>query len=124
MWKILEKLVPNFSHLQNEVEIGGIKSYENNQLGRKCIVPIIKRSSFQQVRCASLTVLGPRLFNCLLKHIRNISNCSKSYFKKELDKFLQSVPDEPLIPNYVGYRRENSNSITDMMNIGLLKLDV
>ena len=84
VWKILEKLVPNFSHLQNEVEIGGIKSYENNRLGRKCIVPIIKRSSFQQVRCASLTVLGPRLFNCLPKHIRNISNCSKSYFKKEL----------------------------------------
>ena len=83
VWKILEKLVPNFSHLQNGLEVGGIKSYENNRLGRKCIVPTIKKSSFQQARCASLTVLGPRLFNCLPKHIRNISNCSKNDFKKK-----------------------------------------
>ena len=124
VWKILEKQVPNFSHLQNGCEIGGIKSYFNNRLGRKCIVPMVKRGPFQQIRCASLTVMGPRLFNCLPKEIRNISNCSKNHFKKKLDLFLRRIRDEPQIPNYVQYSQTTSNSIKDMMNIGLIKLDV
>ena len=39
---------------------------------------------------------GPKLFNCLPKAIRNLTNCSKDAFKQQLDKFLCTVPDEHL----------------------------
>ena len=45
VWKILEGLVPNFAHVENGENVGGIGSYVQNRLGRKCIIPIIERGS-------------------------------------------------------------------------------
>ena len=36
-------------------------------------------------------------------------------FKGLLDKFLASVPDEPLIRGYTAYRRADTNSLLDMV---------
>ena len=36
-------------------------------------------------------------------------------FKVLLDKFLASVPDEPLIRGYTAYRRADTNSLLDMV---------
>ena len=48
----------------------------------------------------ALKVGGCNLFNILHKHIRNAENVATNCFKKQLDKFLGSVPDEPCLPHY------------------------
>ena len=122
IWKIIEELVPNFTHLENGVEMGGVNWYHHIRLGRKCKIQGVKSSTFQRVRYASLALQGPKLFNSLPKHIRNLS-CNVDEFKRKLDKFFSDIPDEPLLKNYVKFRRANSNSIIDMMGIGLNELD-
>ena len=123
VWKIIENIVPNFSHNENGIELGGISWYHHNRLGRKCMIPTIERGPFQSIRSASLAFQGPRLFNCLPQNLRNLSGCTVNNFKSKLDKFLSEVPDEPLVPNYVKYRRAQSNSLIDMLSVGLSKLD-
>lgn len=120
IWKILEGLVPNYS---NNKEKGGISGYKNDRLGRKCTVPIVKKGPYSKARSASLSVHGPRLFNALPRYLRDMKGCTADSFKEELDKFLRRVRDEPQLPNYVMYRKAASNSIIDMVNIGLLELD-
>ena len=123
-WSILEDIVPNFSHIENETETGGIKSYHHIRHGQNCVVRVLNRGSRQNIINGSLSVQGPRLFKCLPRYLRNLTKRSKKVtFKKELDKFLQTVPDEPLIPNYVALRRAESNSIVEMNGIGLNELD-
>ena len=57
---------------------------------------------------------GPKLFNCLPKAIRNLTNCTKDAFKRHLDKFMCTVPDEPLVSGYTGLRRAESNTVAVM----------
>ena len=97
VWKILEELVPNFTHAENGDIVGGIGSNVQNRLGRKCTLPTMERGSYQSIRANSLAFQGPRLFNCLPKSLHNPSGCSVSQFKAKLDKFLQTVPDEPQV---------------------------
>ena len=58
-----------------------------------------------------------RLFNALPRSLRDVTNCSVEMFKTQLDKYLQTVPDEPHITGMTMYRRAESNSIIDMNNI-------
>ena len=123
VWCIIENLTTNFSHLENGEEIGGIQTYEHVRHGRKCVTRLIVRSPYQSVICGSMTVQGPILFNCLPKHIRNLTGCSKDLFKSKLDNLLQTIPDEPQIPNYVAMKRADTNSIINMISIGLNELN-
>ena len=50
----------------------------------------------KSIRDNSFTVCGPRLFNSLPLHIRNLTDCSVDTFKHHLDAFLTCIPDEPL----------------------------
>ena len=59
---------------------------------------------------------GPRLFNTLPRYLRDLTHCSKEVFKKQLDHFLATLPDEPLLPNYYHLRRADSNSVKEMIN--------
>ena len=98
-WSILEGIVPNFSHNEeNETVKGGVSSANTTRHGQKCQLRTIERSSFCKVICESLAVQGPKLFNSLPSDIRNITGCSKEAFKKCLDRYLCTVPDEPHIP--------------------------
>ena len=75
----------------------------------------MKASSFvRRLREASLPVRGQNLFNIMPQHIRDIKNCSVDSFKRRLDAFLGTVPDEPQIPGYTAQRRAESNSLLDM----------
>ena len=64
---------------------------------------------------------GPNIFNSLPKALRNITRkgakdpekINVDFFKKQLDKYLGQLPDEPLIPGYTPFRRQESNSIID-----------
>ena len=119
-WKVIEHLVPNINRNAN---VRGITWNLNGRLGRKCVVPLVRKGPYQTSRYASFAVQGPRLFNCLPRKLRDMSNCDVKSFKAGLDTFLSTVPDEPQIPSYVQFRRAPSNSITDMMCIGLTELD-
>ena len=42
-------------------------------------------------------------------------------FKAQLDKYLEQVPDQPLIPGYRAYRQCKSNSLIDWSRNAQLK---
>ena len=113
-WRILEHQVPDLTS-------GKIYSInEGGRLGRKCSSPPITNnasSEIKKIRYACLSVKGPRLFNILPAELRNLKDCSIETFKRALDRFLTSVPDEPLIPGYTAMRRADSNSLLDMIYI-------
>ena len=90
-WKILENLVPNCG-----LEVI-IDSTESRQ-GRRFQVPEIDRKAATSKQLDQIfQVNGPKLFNCLPPRIRNIKNVGLDDFKMALDKYLESVPDQPKI---------------------------
>ena len=114
IWKILENLAPNISDLEGKDKI---TAKWHPRRGRECILPSICRKascSVKRLREASLPVRGQQLFNILPSAIRNITDCSVDSFKRRLDTFLGTVPDEPQIPGYTAQRRVDSNSLLDM----------
>ena len=113
IWRIMEGQVPNVSLSNHE----GISYVWHPRRGRNCIVPSVStRGSrhFQTVRYSSFGVRGPRLFNILPISIRNITGCSVDTFKRSLDRYLATVPDEPNIRGYTECRRAESNSLLHM----------
>ena len=121
IWYILEGLVPNLDD-----SIRKIIPKETTRHGRKCTVPIVKKSSYTSIIASTLPVYGARLFNAMPKELRNLTGCSKEKFKSELDKILLTIPDEPQIRGYTAYRRADSNSVLDMIvhSVGLNELDM
>ena len=115
VWRILEGQVPNIC---NSVSVSGsIIARWHCRRGRVCDVPPIARHSspkVQQLREASLSVKGQKLFNLLPLEIRNTTGCSKDIFKRALDRYLQDIPDEPQIQGYTAIRRADTNSLVDM----------
>ena len=109
MWKVLEGLVPNF---------GNIAHHNHQRHGRLCDLPRVKPSAparIKTIRYSSLAVKGTHLFNRMPTHIRNMRSCTTPDFKKALDTFLQTIPDEPRIPGYTKFCRAASNSLVDML---------
>ena len=111
VWQILEGLAPNIetTSIQTSSNIG-------DRRGRLCRVPAVSRRaprSVQAIRAAFLGVRGAFLFNALPLKLRNMTDCHKDKFKMALDKYLSTVPDEPLIPGYTAQRRCESNSLLD-----------
>ena len=110
-WRILEGHVPNVGNNR-------ITSREHERRGRECVPPSVKPSADRQVQnliYSSLPVHGQKLFNALPRSLRNLSGCKVDTFKHELDKFLQTIPDEPRIRGYEQYSRTESNSLIDMI---------
>ena len=108
-WRIIEGQVPNFVSTP-------IDSHWSPRRGRECKVPPISSSapaSIKTIRFAALPVKGPRTFNVLPAHLRNMTGCTTDRFKSELDRYLSTVPDEPLIPGLTQYRRCDTNSVID-----------
>ena len=89
----------------------------NPRQGRKCLVHSVKKSPFQALRYSSLPIHGAKLFNSLPKQIRNITKCTKEFFKHKLDSFLAEIPDEPQVTGYTAHRQANSNGLLDMVPI-------
>ena len=52
-----------------------------------------------------------RLYNCISGHIRDITESSTEYFKKQLDEWLEGVPDQPKCGVYAERCEGTSNSI-------------
>ena len=111
-WRVIEGQVPN-------LESTPINSIHSDRRGRSCIVPTITSSAPQRIksiRFASLPFKGPRLFNSLPQNIRNLTNCDVTTFKGALDKFLLTLPDQPLLPSMTHLRVCETNSVVDWVS--------
>ena len=93
VWKILEGISPNC----------GLEVTTSERRGREVKIPPIKgtKGKIQNLRENSFQIQGPRLFNCLPKSVRGISKVSIDDFKQHLDRFLEKLPDEPKVENYI-----------------------
>ena len=87
---------------------------ENCLQGTQCVVQYpTNRNPAQSLQENAITVFGPRLYNSLPKYQRDIESVKTEKFKFELDKFLDTIPDQPKMPNYV--TASGSNSILDQL---------
>ena len=110
-WRIIEGQVPN-------LESTPINTSFSERRGRSCLVPSVASSSshrIKSIRFASLPYKGPRLFNSVPQQIRNLTNCDLTTFKGALDKFLSTLPDQPLIPSMTKYKICD-NSVVDWVS--------
>ena len=101
LWKVSQGIIPNNLHLD---------FYNTSRHGIKCRRPRYnpKCRYISTVKFNSFTSNGPALFNIIPPKIKEAK--SLSAFKSKLQKFINSFPDTPPIPNYTG---QNHNSLLD-----------
>jgi hypothetical protein len=105
IWKIIESRVPNCT-------LNPIDVYWSDRQGRLCKITKRKgQGKYQSMREQTLAVRGPKLFNCLPPHIRNLQDVQLPKFKKALDDYLREVPDCPILKGYKDPFGQESNSI-------------
>ena len=86
----------------------------SNWHGTPCVILYpTNRNPAQSLQENAITVFGPRLYNSLPKYLREIESVTPEKFNFELDKFLDTIPDQPKMPNYV--TASGSNSILDQL---------
>ena len=112
VWKIIQKLAPN-------LKSNPITTRYSERRGLSCVTPALANTrcsaKIVTIREGSFAIRGPRLFNALPKHLRNLSDISADSFKRALDKVLSTLPDQPTVPGYAGGRSTNSNSLVDIL---------
>ena len=61
------------------------------------------------------------MYNSLPNYLRDIKGVKTEKFKFELDKFLDTIPDQPKMPNYVTTSGSNSilNHLTHLRAQGI-----
>ena len=87
-----------------------IKNRNHPRHGTQCVVEYIINRNIQ---VNALTVFEPHLYTLLPKYLR-ASKVKSKRFKFELNKFLEIIPNEPKMANYVTAAR--SNSILDQLS--------
>ena len=115
LWSILEAKVPNITTISDSPLIR-TQSASDSRRGRTIYIPTLKRSPYSTLRYHSLPFHGARLFNAMPSVLRNLTDISKDNFKLNLDKYLKTVHDQPLILGYTQFRLVPSNSLIDMIN--------
>ena len=91
-----------------------IKNRKHPRHGTQCIIQYpTNRNQAQSLQENAITVFGSRLYNSLAKYLRDIKSVKTEKFKFELDKFPDTIPDQPKIPNYV--TASGSNRILDQL---------
>ena len=88
----------------------------NTQAGARNGIQFIVPKYTIKLREKSFMIRGPKLYNSLpkeLKEFPNINaenpNLAVSAFKKKLDSYLNTIPDEPNISNEYGKRIQGYN---------------
>ena len=102
MWKIYHGLT------SNDLKICFESNIRHGILAK--VPPIHKGSStrHQTLYEMSFGVMGPKLWNCVPKHVR--SHTKLESFKGDLTRYMLQVPDKPPIK---GFTAPNRNSILD-----------
>ena len=91
-----------------------IKTRKHPRHGTQCIIQYpTNRNPAQCLQENAITVFVSRLYNSLPKYLRDIESVKTKKFKFELDKFVDTIPDQPKMPNYV--TASGSNSILDQL---------
>ena len=91
-----------------------IKTRKLPRHGTQCVIQYpTNRNPSQSLQENAITVSGPRLYKSLPKYLRDIESVKTEKFKFELEKFLDTDPDQPKMPNYV--TASGSNSILDQL---------
>ena len=108
VWKILHNMAPNFT-------CDKVQEYTDDRRGLLCRVPSLIRRATQRlktIRDGTFGIQGPKLFNCLPRELRARGDTEDpellEKFKRKLDKFLATIPDEPRLPSYPSAQRSNS----------------
>ena len=79
-----------------------IKTRKHPKHVTQCVIQYpTNRNPAQSLQENAITVFAPRLYNLLPKYLRDIESVKTEKFKFELDKFLDTIPDQPKMPNYV-----------------------
>ena len=93
-----------------------IKTTKHPGHGTQCVIQYpTNRNSAQSLQENAITVFGHRLYNSLPKYLRDIKSVKTEKFKFELDNFLELIPNEPKMPNYV--TASGGNSILDQFTL-------
>ena len=102
MHKVYRGLVPNET---------GVNFYQTSRHGVKAEVPDLSRVKSKRISSlygSSFGSVGPKLWNCLPKDIREIED--PGLFKYNLDCLLREIPDLPPTP---GYPAPNHNKLPE-----------
>ena len=97
IYKIKEGMVPNLPSHPLEDKSFALLFQENPRTGIRCKLPNPKlyHNPATLARSSSFALTASDLWNCLPPCISSISNHPLNGFKHKLDKFLDSIPDEP-----------------------------
>ena len=86
-----------------------IKTRKHPRHVTQCIIQYpTHRNPAKSLQENAITVFGPRLYNSLRKYLSDIESAKTEKYKLKLDKFLEVIPDEPKMPNYVTASGSNS----------------
>ena len=116
--KILSNRVPNLDDTDPGSGITLKSSTQPSRRGYEVQVPSINSKAPQNIKTKifnSFAVKGPRLYNLLPSNLRNMVNKPTETFKRRLDAFLQTIPDQPQLPGYKAHCFTISNSLIEMI---------
>ena len=117
IWRMLEGQVPCINSLR-----GGANVIWHIRRGRECQIPCINHHSprnIQALKHATLPVRGQLLFNTLLRDTRNMTGCKVDMFKRRLDNYLSTIPDETQVLGYTAQRRADLNSFWTLESLSM-----
>ena len=79
-----------------------IKIRKDPRHGTQCVIQYpTNRNPAQSRQKNRITAFVPRLYNSLPKYLRDIESFKTEKFEFEVDKFLELIPDESKMSNYV-----------------------
>ena len=89
---------------------------QNERRGRLMVIaPLCNKAPavVKKARESSLQVKGAQLYNCIPRDLRDTFTGTTDAFKAKLDKWLETIPDQPTIPGR--QRVAASNSLLDQV---------
>ena len=101
-----------------------IKTRKHPRQETQCVIQYQTNGNLaQSLQENAITAFGPCLYNSLPKYLRDIESVKTQKIKFELDKFLEFIPDEPKMPNYVTSLASNSilNQLTHLRAQGIYR---
>ena len=93
-----------------------IKNRKHPTHGTQCVIQYpTNRNPVQSLQENAITVFGPRLYNTSPKYLRYIKSVKTEKFKLELDKFLDTIPDQPKCPTMSPHQEAIASSISSLI---------
>ena len=101
--KILEEIVPN----------PGINEIKNSKTGRMIQIRDTPQGKYAKQIQQSFQLSGPKLYNSIPANLRDMIGQKTEDFKKQLDLYLENIPDQPKTRTLTPNTTNQTNSLTD-----------